>query len=170
MKRLFCALLRLRFFRAAIIHIMMYVAILLSLSFVLGSDHHAARSAGHESAVWLRFILRFAVLLPATLEYGPRFIKQFLCNDWLVFSFVQLAAIFEQPYIERIGEDKSRSRLGDSLSGTREYIVLRQKGRHIFQPHITLRVFLKYLSYDLCSFLVHNDCFCTHIVDIPHRR
>ncbi|MEX2564038.1 MAG: hypothetical protein WD312_02910 [Candidatus Paceibacterota bacterium] len=64
------------------------------MSFLLfGSYHHAAFGARDKTTERLRFILLFLSRSSALLQYLLRRIKKFLCDDWLVLSFVYFASV-----------------------------------------------------------------------------
>src|SRR3990167_3078784 len=87
-----------------------------------------------------------------------------------MLAFVDFTTIFKQSDIKRIGEDKRRFGFGDSLSGSSCNAGFRQKRRHIFQSHISFRVFLKSQAHDTRFFLFYHNRFCSRIVEISHWR
>ena len=97
-------------------------------------------------------------------------IKNFLCDDWLVLALVQFFRVAKQSSVKRIGKDKSRPRLVDSLSAAGKYPALRQKVAYIFQSSVAGGVILKSRFDNFCFLAVNNYGFVSNIIYISNRR
>src|SRR3989338_2231858 len=76
------------FLGAVVINIVVDISIFLLFNPVFASYTHSATFAMKQTAKRLRFIFRFVVRPSSLLQNFLDFIKNFLCDDWLMFSFM----------------------------------------------------------------------------------
>ena len=121
------------FLGAPVIGVVVDVAVFLLFYFVLGGNHHIARTAVQEAAIRAGVILD--IKPPTSLaEDFLHLVKKFFGDNRLVLALIQLSRIAEQAAVKGVGEDKRHARYMDALVAFGYDAVLRKKVRNDPDP------------------------------------
>ena len=93
-------------------------------------------------------------------------IKKFLCDDWLVFAFINFFGVAKMSVVKWVRKKIFCSVFMPNFSASSQDSFLRQKVGNIFQTGIISRVKLKSLFDNFRFLFIHNNCFGSRVVDI----